>query len=128
MSHISYLLDGAALEVRLRINFHGTGAAMCPDCLKFCQPNDPCFLFSFSYVFSYVINSHILESKTTTRKWVLISYIHDISMSYREKESSPFGRKIRSSVVIMLSLRQDIQRDYKNIGDSELKLWRECGT
>ena len=79
MAHISYQLDGANLEARfiqLMANYHDVGAAMCPNSLNFCQPNGPCFLFS------YVINFHILESKTTTRKWVLISYT---LMSYRER-------------------------------------------
>lgn len=91
---VPYLLDGAGLEVSFIqswVNNPGMGTAMCQNSLKLCLLNDSCFLFS------YIFNSHMLGSKTTTRKWVLISCI---LMSHREKESPPSRRKIRSSIVM----------------------------
>lgn len=85
----------------LRANYYGMGAAMCQNSLKLCQPASQMIL-----VFSYLIDSSTLESKTTTRKRVLISY--------RRKGSSSVKRKRESSILIMLTLRKYIQGESKN--------------
>lgn len=94
----------------LRTNYHGMGNTICQNSPNVCQPNDPCLLFS------YLINSHTQECQTATRKWVLISYI---VISYRKKEPSLVKRKIRSSVLITLTLREYIP------GEGKYGNWRQ---